>query len=47
MAIAGIAAVLVGLPSAAGATVLDRPDRLGDLLVRNGAISREDLTAAI
>ncbi|MCK5652913.1 MAG: DUF4388 domain-containing protein, partial [Gemmatimonadetes bacterium] len=29
------------------ATVLNRPDRLGELLVRNGAISREDLTAAI
>lgn len=29
------------------ATVLDRPDRLGDVLVRNGAITGEDLTAAI
>lgn len=29
------------------ATVLNRPDRLGDLLVRNNAISREDLSKAI
>ena len=29
------------------ATVLNRPDRLGDLLIRNGAITKENLTAAI
>jgi len=29
------------------ATVLNRPDRLGDLLVRNNAISRDDLNAAM
>jgi len=29
------------------ATVLNRPDRLGDLLVRNGVIGREDLDAAM
>lgn len=29
------------------ATVLNRPDRLGDLLVRNNAISREDLSGAM
>jgi tetratricopeptide (TPR) repeat protein len=29
------------------ATVLNRPDRLGDLLVRNSVITREDLTGAV
>jgi tetratricopeptide (TPR) repeat protein len=29
------------------ATVLNRPDRLGDLLVRNNAISRDDLSTAM